>query len=138
MHQLKRKHQLLPPWDMPADPVKAVFWFMRWSLKVLVRYFYIAVLAGVITESILNGVVGGVVTLLIGLGIWAGLAVALLFFNVGTGLSQGFSGMSNRQQRSTQGNPFSDFVERDPEGTGKVVEGTVIDLEEERKKRGYE
>lgn len=138
MRQLKRKHELLPRWDMPTDPVAGVFWFMHWSLKVLVRYFYIAILAGVITESILNSFVGGIVTLLIGLGVWGGLAVALLFFNIGTNLSQGLSGISHMQQGVPQRNPFSDFIDRDPEVKGKVVEGTVINLEEERRKRGQD
>ncbi len=48
----------LPAWKMPSDPVKAVFWFLHWSLRVLVRFFYVLILGGVIFEAILNGVVG--------------------------------------------------------------------------------
>ena len=69
MNVMKRKRELIPRWDMPSDPVKAVFWFLHWSLKVLVRFFYVAVLVGVVWESILNGWIGGVVTLLVGLGV---------------------------------------------------------------------
>ena len=62
MNVMKRKRELIPRWDMPSDPVKAVFWFLHWSLKVLVRFFYVAVLVGVVWESILNGWIGGIVT----------------------------------------------------------------------------
>ena len=55
---------------MPSDPVKAVFWFMHWFLRVLVRFFYILILGAVIYESIINGVVGSIGTLLVGLGVW--------------------------------------------------------------------
>jgi hypothetical protein len=132
MRTLKPKRELIPRWEMPADPVKAVFWFMHWLLKVLVRIFFIAVVAGVIVESILNGVVGAVVTLLVGLGVWAGLAVVLLLFNIGTSISNGVSEIS-RMQRGFPSR-FHNFVE--PQG--KVVEGSVTDLEEERKKRRRE
>jgi len=134
MRTLKPKRELIPRWEMPADPVKAVFWFMHWLLKVLVRFFYIAVVAGVIVESILNGVVGAVVTLLVGLGVWAGLAVVLLFFNIGTSISNEVSEISRMQRGFPSRTPFHNFVE--PEG--KVVEGSVTDLEEERKKRRRE
>lgn len=132
MRTLKPKRELIPRWEMPADPVKAVFWFIHWLLKVLVRFFYIAVVAGVIVESILNGVVGAVFTLLVGLGVWAGLAVVLLLFNIGTTVSNGVSEI-NRMQRGFPPRSHN-FVE--PQG--KVVEGSVTDLEEERKKRRHE
>ncbi|HZR40208.1 MAG TPA: hypothetical protein VFB12_08840, partial [Ktedonobacteraceae bacterium] len=87
MRQVKRVRELIPPWNMPADPVKAVFWFMRWSLKVLVHFFWIPILGMVILETYLNwrvsgignGLVGGVVTLLVGIVVWAVLYVVLLF-----------------------------------------------------------
>jgi len=134
MRTIKPKRELIPRWEMPADPVKAVFWFMHWLLKVLVRFFYIVVAAGVIVESVLNGVVGGVITLLVGLGVWAGLAVVLLFFNIGTSISHGVSEISRMQGGFPLRPPFQNFAE--PEG--KVVEGSVTDLEEERKKRRHE
>jgi len=129
----KRKRELIPRWDMPTDPVKALFWFIHWSLKVLVRFFYLLVLVGVVWESILNGIVGGIVTLLVGLGVWAGLGVLLLLFNIGTTVSQGLSGMSRSFPPRS---PFENFVETHVHG--KVVEGTITDLEEERKKRRQE
>lgn len=142
MRNLKRKHELLPPWKMPSDPVKAVFWFLQWFLQVLVRFFYILILVAVIYEIYLNGKVGGVfnsivagiVTLFIGLGVWAGLAVILLFFKVGSGLSRGLSELNRMQQGFPRRSPFSNNrVEPDIEG--RVVEGSVTDLEEERRKR---
>ncbi len=129
MREIRRKRELIPRWEMPADPVKAVFWFMHWLLKVLVRYFFIAVLAGVIWESVLNGFVGGVVTLLVGLGVWAGLAIVLFLFNVGTTISQGIEGV-NRMRES-----FPPRSSRFGEPDGRIVEGSITDLDEERKKR---
>jgi hypothetical protein len=136
MNVMKRKRELIPRWDMPSDPVKAVFWFLHWSLKVLVRFFYVAVLVGVVWESILNGWIGGIVTLLVGLGVWAGLGVVLLLFNIGTTISQGISSISRMQQGFPPYPPSHNFAE--PEENGKIVEGTVTDLEEERKKRRQE
>jgi hypothetical protein len=136
MRVLKPKRELIPRWEMPADPVKAVFWFILWSLKVLVRFFYIPILAGVIYESILNHLVGGVVTLLVGLVVWAGIAVALFLFNIGSTVSQGISD-SNRIQQGHPvwgtGNPQRSPYSREPDG--RIVEGSITDLEEERKKR---
>jgi hypothetical protein len=129
MRVFRPKRELIPRWDMPADPVKAVFWFIHWSLKVLVRFFYVPVLAGVIYESIINHVVGGVVTLLVGLVVWAGIAVALFLFNIGSTVSQGISDINHIQQGFPPRSTFS----REP--NGRIVEGSITDLEEERKKR---
>ena len=134
MRNLRPKRELIPRWDMPSDPVKAVFWFLHWFLRVLVRFFYILIIGAVIYESILNGIVGLVGTLLVGLGVWLGLAVLLLFVNVTGGVSHVVSEVSRLQKGyppRTQ-SPFFNFTE--PEGD-RVVEGTVTDLEEERKKR---
>ena len=141
MMRFRRRGKLLPAWNMPSDPVKAVFWFMHWLLQVLARFFWILILAGVVTESILNGVVGGVVTLLIGLALWGGLFVLLFVVNVTASISQTVSEIG-RVQRD-----FHDFAVRHP-GTSRatreaereenVVEGTITDLEEERRKRRRE
>lgn len=133
----RSKGKLLPDWDMPSDPVKAVFWFFHWSLKVLVRFFWILILAGVIYESFVNGFVGGVVTLLVGLGVWLGIAVALFLFNIGTNVSRTVADVSRMQQGFTTRRPFSQFSEPGS-NSSKIVEGTVTDLEEERKKRRRE
>ena len=122
---------------MPSDPVKAVFWFFHWSLKVLVRFFWILVLAGIIYEGLVNGFVGGVVTLLVGLGVWLGFAVALFLFNIGTNISHTVADVSRMQQGFTARRPFARFGDVDIDDSN-VVEGTVTDLEEERRKRRRE
>ncbi len=127
----------LPAWKMPSDPVKAVFWFLHWCLRVIVRFFYILILGGVIFETILNGVVGLFGTLLVGLGVWAGLAALLLFVNVATGVSRVVSDVGRMQQGFPPRSPFFNATApREPEGP--IVEGTVTDLEEERRKRRQE
>jgi hypothetical protein len=138
---MKRKRELLPRWNMPSDPVKAVFWFLHWFLQVLVRYFYILIVLGVIWEvyinwgvgGVWNGIIAGVITLLIGLGVWIGIGVVLLMVKVMTGLSKGLTELNRMQQGFPPRRPFYNFMEPDIEG--RVVEGSVTDLEEERRKR---
>lgn len=136
MKNLRRKRELIPRWEMPSDPVKAVFWFMHWLLRVLVRFFYILILGAVIYESIINGIVGFIGTLLVGLGVWGLLALVLLVFNFSTGVSTVLSEMNRMQQGFPPRRPFSNFT--GPDKDDRVVEGTVTDLEEERKKRRQE
>ena len=136
MRYLRPKRELLPRWEMPSDPVKAVFWFMHWFLRVLVRFFYILILAAVIYESIINGVVGFFGTLLVGLGVWAGLALLLFVFNLSTGFTKVFSEVNRMQRGYPPRYPFDNF--REPDVNGRIVEGTVTDLEEERRKRRQE
>jgi hypothetical protein len=135
--KLRRRTALLPPWNMPSDPVKAVFWFVHWSLRVLVRYCWILILAGVIYEGIINGVVGAIVTLLVGLTVWLGIAAISFVFSIGLGISRTVSDI-NRIQRdfSSPFSSFDTFTQR--KGEGKIVEGTITDLDEERKKRRKE
>lgn len=122
---------------MPSDPVKAVFWFFHWSLQVLVRFFWILILAAVIYESFVNGFVGGFVTLLVGLSVWFGIAVVLFLFNIGTNISRTVANVSRMQQSFSTRRPFARFSEPDFDDS-KIVEGTVTDLEEERRKRRRE
>jgi hypothetical protein len=122
---------------MPSDPVKAVFWFLHWSLRLLVRFFYVLILGGVIFETILNGVVGLLGTLLVGLGVWTGLAALLLFVNVGTGVSRVVSDVGRMQKGFPPRSPYFN-PSRPLEPEGPIVEGTVTDLEEERRKRRQE
>ena len=136
MRYFRSKHELIPRWEMPSDPVKAVFWFMHWLLRVLVRFFYILILAAVIYESIINGVVGFLGTLLVGLVVWAGLALLLFVFNVSTGVTKVFTEVQRMQQGYPPRYPFDNFREQD--ANGRIVEGTVTDLEEERRKRRQE
>lgn len=140
MRELRPRRKLLPAWEMPSDPVKAVFWFFRWLLQVLVRYFYVLIAVGAVVEAILNGTVGFAGTVLVGLLVWGGLAALLLFVNVATGVSRVVSDV-NRVTKSfpTRNTPFSNFSEsgRD-DSDDRIVEGTITDLEEERKKRRQE
>ena len=136
MRYLRPKRELLPRWEMPTDPVKAVFWFMHWLLRVLVRFFYILILAAVIYESIINGVVGFFGTLLVGLCVWAGLALLLFVFNLSTGVTKVFTEVQRMQRGYPPRYPFDTFREQDE--NGRIVEGTVTDLEEERRKRRQE
>ncbi len=137
MRNLKHRNKLIPPWNMPSDPVKAVFWFVHWTLQVLVRFFWILILAGVAYESYMNGFVGGVVTLLVGLGVWLGLGITLFVFNISTNISQTFSEVNRMQQNFPPRRPFNPFPESEFDDS-KIVEGTVTDLEEERRKRRRE
>lgn len=133
---MKLKWKWLPAWNMPSDPVKGVFWFLHWSLQVLVRYFYVPIVAGVAYETYLNGVVGLFGTLLVGLLVWAGLAVLLMVAKVGTGVSHVYSEVQRLHE-----NPygFSEFVRTMSDKEKNVVEGSLItDLDEERRKRRQE
>lgn len=137
MKNLKRRSGLVPTWDMPTDPVKAVFWFFHWSLKVLVRFFWLPILGGIIYEGLINGFVGGVVTLLVGLGVWLGLVVVLFFFNVSTKISHTVADVNRMQQSFSTRRPFTPFREAEYDESN-IVEGSVTDLEEERRKRRRE
>jgi len=121
---------------MPSDPVKAVIWFMHWLLRVLVRFFYIPILAAIIYESIVNGLIGFFGTLLVGLGVWTGLALVLFLFNVSTGVSRVFTEVNRMQRGYPPRNPYDNFKE--PDIDGRIVDGTVTDLDEERRKRRQE
>ena len=136
MRNLRPKRELIPRWNMPSDPVKAVFWFVHWLLRVIVRFFYILILGAAIYESIINGIVGFIGTLLVGLGVWAGLALLLFVFNLSEGFSRVFTEVNRVQRGYPPRSPFNNFNE--PDIDGRVVEGTVTDLEEERKKRRQE
>ena len=75
-------------------------------------------------------------TLLVGLGVWAGLALLLFVFNLSEGFTRVFSEVNRMQRVSPPRYPFNNFTE--PDIDGRVVEGSVSDLEEERKKRRQE
>jgi len=135
---VKSRGKWLPPWSMPADPVQAVFWFLRWSLQVLARYFYVLILVGVAYETYLNGFVGLAGTLLVGLLVWACLAGLLLVVNVTSGISRIYSEINHLRQNSPG---FSAFTAPtcEPEREENIVEGSIItDLEEERRRRRQE
>ena len=144
MSKSRRRQELIPPWEMPSDPVQAVGWFMHWLLKVLVRFLWVAILVMVIVEiylngkasNVLNGIVAGVITLLVGLVLWGILAAVLAFLNITSTVTETLSEVQ-RMQRGfpprRPASPYTRFADQEPEG--KVVEGTITDLEEERKRR---
>ncbi|GAC1581347.1 MAG: hypothetical protein NVS4B1_16620 [Ktedonobacteraceae bacterium] len=146
MRNMKRKREFFPPWKMPSDPVKAVWWFLHWLLKVLVRFFWLPVVGMVLYETYLsakvsgitNGIVAGIITLLVGLAVWGALYAVLFALKVSTSISQTISDVSRMQRTfSTRRSPFYTFPETEQEEPN-VVEGTITDLEEERKKRRKE
>ncbi len=146
MRNIKLRRSLLPPWDMPSDPVKAVWWFLHWLLKVLVRFFWLPIAGMVIYETYLsarvsgiaNGIIAGVITLLVGLVVWGVLFGILGVLNVSTSISQTIADVGRMQQTfSGRRAPLNRFPHSEPEES-KIVEGTITDLEEERKKRRRE
>lgn len=125
---------------MPADPVKAVSWFLHWFLQVLVRYFYVLIIAGVAYETYLNGIVGLLGILLVGLFVWAVLAGLLVVLNFTSSISNVYAEMSRLSQNpfGSFGSPNSSYT-TPPREEENVVEGSIItDLDEERKKRRQE
>ena len=127
---------------MPSDPVKAVFWFLFWFLRLLVNFFWVPILAMVIIEAFLNwnsaggtssAIVAGIVTLLIGLAIWAALYGVVFFLNIGTTLSRAISDVNSVQKGFSPRRPLYPLNDSEPEQN--VVEGTITDLDEERRKR---
>ncbi len=126
---------LPPPWAMPTDPVKAVFWFLRWFLQVLVRYFPVLILGGVAYETYLNGAVGLFGTLLVGVIVWLGLAALSVVVNITSSVSKVYSEFSRYRPTSS----FSNTARPDAVREEKVVEGSIItDLDEERRRRRQE
>ena len=121
---------------MPSDPVKAVSWFLHWFLRVLVRYFFVLIVAAAVYETYLNGIVGLFGILLVGLFVWAILAGVLLVLNFTSSISNVYSEISRLSQ-----NPFGSFGDASSPYSKEenVVEGSIItDLGEERKKRRQE
>ena len=149
MNRIKRLRASIPPWNMPSDPVQALWWFLRWLLQVLVHFFWLPILIMVIYEvysngivgGIFNGLVSGIVTLFVGMLVWAALYAVLFVVNIGTGISRAVSDVKRMQQqteflRQTY-SPFMGGGSSVPK-EDRVVEGTITDLDEERQKRRRE
>ncbi len=149
MNKNRRKQATIPPGRMPADPVKAVWWFMHWLLQIFVRFFWLAILlmtayevyANLVVSGLLGALVEGVITVLIGFIVWGGLYALLLFMDISTGVKQTMSDIKRFQEQSfLHSNPYAPFMDamgadRHTEQRQNVVEGTITDLEEERNKR---
>jgi hypothetical protein len=129
---------------MPSDPVKAVLWFLHWFLKVLVRFFWLPILIMVIYITYANwslggawnGIISGVITLFVGIGLWALLYGILLLVNIASSISRTITEVTRLQQDLTS--QRSSYFFNEPEQEGQVVEGTITDLEQERRKRRRE
>lgn len=148
MSKIAPKPKLFPPWNMPSDPVKAVWWFMHWSLQVAVRYFWLPIalmivyegVANTLTDGIGNGLIVGIVTLGIGLVVWAVLYGALRIVNVWMKITQTISDAQAMRQGMFQGpfgQPFGDISsfdnhERDSNINGKVVEGSISEVDKDK------
>ena len=145
----KREWEWFPRWEMPSDPVKAVFWFMQWLLIVLVRYFWVPIIIMAIYECVINSAIGGIfygfisgiITVLIGLIVWGILYALRVLIQVSTTVSRTISDINQMQQHFTERarNPYGPFTPfREPEQEERIIEGTVTNLEEERRKRRKE
>ncbi|GCE27970.1 hypothetical protein KDA_34540 [Dictyobacter alpinus] len=150
MNRIKRLRLSIPLWNMPSDPVKAIWWFFHWLLQVLVRFFWLPILIMAIYEAysnglvggIFNGLVSGIVTVFVGLFVWAVLYGVLIVVNVTTGISRAVSDVKRMQQQQ------NDFLHQTyapfmgggsgPAREDRVVEGTITDLDEERQRRRRE
>ncbi len=132
MKQIQRLRALIPPWQMPSDPVKAVWWFLRWFLTVLVHFFWVPILAMIIFEAILNGNISGpfsafwsgLVTLLVGLAVWGVLYFLLTTVKIATGISRALSDI-NEFQRTFASQQPPDPLSRRHSADPKIVESTI-------------
>ncbi len=141
MSKISPKRKLFPSWDMPSDPVKALWWFMHWLLKLLVRFFWLPIIVMVIYEVIANAhfddigniLVVGFITLAIGVGVWAVLYVVLQLVNFGLRVSRVISD-ANQAQQNMSGESFSDPYRR-TRANDKVVEGSLTEIHNEEQKQ---
>ncbi|WP_297150442.1 hypothetical protein [Thermogemmatispora sp.] len=138
MERNNRRLQWIPPWEMPADPIKAVFWFLYWLLRVVVRFYWLPLLAGVIYEGLLNGLIGGGITLLLGLALWVALFAVLRIVELLRGVAQVLATVEQLQQEFSliDNDPLSRSSEGEPRNEPRVVEGTIVYLDEKRRERG--
>lgn len=145
MSILKRLRRLIPPWTMPSDPVKAIWWFLHWLLKIVVNFFWLPVLVTMVYEIYLNtvahdvgsGIVSGLVSLLVGLVVWAVLYGLLLLVNIITGISHVLSDVKNMQQQQNEFlrqsyGPFDDLNTEygRRQQHERVVEGSITEIDD--------
>jgi hypothetical protein len=77
-----------------------------------------------------------VITLFVGIGLWALLYGVLLLVNIASSISRTITEVTRLQQDLTS--QRSSYFFNEPEQEGQVVEGTITDLEQERRKRRRE
>jgi hypothetical protein len=128
----------IPSWQMPSDPVKAVWWFFYWLLQVLVRFFWLPILVMTAFQTWQNwhsspwsGIVAGIATVLVGLGIWALLYGLLRLIDLATGISRTIAEI---QQNISSGGRMYQFdqyrTHQDHGQNGHIVEGTITEPRE--------
>lgn len=143
MSRYKRWRDMIPAWNMPSDPVKAVWWFLHWFLKVVVNFFWLPIALMVIYEAlsngqvggVFNGVVSGIVTLLVGFVVWGVLSGVVVMLNIGTGVSQIMTDLKRGQRQEFLHQTYDPSTSSRPAHEERVVEGSITDLDEERQKR---
>ena len=141
MSKVMLKQKLFPHWEMPSDPVKAVWWFMHWLLKVLVRFFWLPIIVMVVYEVIANARVGsigdaliyGLLTLVIGAGIWVVLYIVLQLVNLWVRISQAISDANQVQQNMFNSTFSYPYIRSDIDG--KIVEGSITEIKNEEQKQ---
>jgi hypothetical protein len=137
--QIKRFRALIPPWQMPSDPIKAVWWFLRWLLTVLVHFFWIPILGMIIFEVTVNGntsgflsaLWSGLVTLLVGLIVWGALYAVLTVVKVVAGISRAISN-ANEFQRTFASQRSADTFRHEGPTDQKIIESTIVEVKEEK------
>jgi hypothetical protein len=125
---------------MPSDPVKAIWWFIHWLLKVLVHFFWIPILGMVIYVSVSqwpfgvwSAIISGLFTLLVGLVVWTVLYVLLIFANIGSNVARVVNEINQFQQKFP--NPLPNSSPYSDDTDSKVVEGTISKIQEEPQKQ---
>lgn len=156
--KIKPIKEFIPSWNRPSDPAKTLLWFLHWFLRALVHYFWLPLGVMCIYELVANWMAGGVwsgvvsalVTLVIGMFVWVILYAVTMAANLAGRISQAFTEVSQLQQQMPRMYGFDEdmFNTSDPFGRvqqqqqepprTRVVEGTITDLDEERRKRRYE
>ncbi|PZW36209.1 hypothetical protein EI42_00381 [Thermosporothrix hazakensis] len=140
MKFLKRLKDLIPPWQMPSEPRKAIGWFLQWLFTLIVHFFWIPLAVYVvyqtysvwITQNPFLGILSGIIAIFGGLVFWALLYGLLLVLNMVTGISRVISDVNRMQEQLySQQTPFNSLFGnmRNPADMGRVVEGEVVEDE---------
>lgn len=104
----------------------------------MVRLYWLPLLVGVIYESLLNGLIGGGITLLVGLAFWVVLLAVLRVIDLLRGVAHVLATVEQLQREL--GGLSADHPSHASEGPQRdeqrVVEGTIVYLDEKRRERG--
>ncbi|MBO0780023.1 MAG: hypothetical protein J2P37_14465 [Ktedonobacteraceae bacterium] len=133
-----KQRQWFPAWEMPSDPVKAVWWFLRWLLMIVVRYCWLLIIIAMLLVAYTNGIsygigsaiVSALVTLLVGLVVWGVLTVVLQVVNVWVNIARAV-GDAQRMQEAMFERYSSPYGERED----NVVDSTIVEMPEEEQQQ---